>query len=321
MFKPDIVSLQEIKLDSETANMRIRFAGYATYIKTRKVNPSFGGGLAIIVKEGIPHAQIPLEENNAELLGIQIDLDNFSIDFYSYYCPPNKIIARELFESYFDNKKKLLLVGDLNSKTPVVGCKSLDPSGRVLESILLDSDLVVFNGPNPTYKRFQSDYEEILDLVIGSSIMCNKITELEILEDYSMGSDHLPVSFSLNLSLTLKNNYKAEPRFNLAKANWNLYHSLLSKRNSFYSKDFLCSVDASELNSMVINDILAAACHSIPKFTHKLGKTLPKDILSLIKERKEIKKRIKKDPEKQKPLYNKLTSQIRKSITNYYELK
>ena len=49
------------------------------------------------------------------------------------------------------NKNEILLVGDLNSKTPVVGCNSLDSSGRILIDILNDSELTVLNNHFPTY--------------------------------------------------------------------------------------------------------------------------------------------------------------------------
>ena len=72
------------------------------------------------------------------------------------------------------NKNEILLVGDLNSKTPVVGCNSLDTSGRILNDILNDSELTVLNNHFPTYFKFGSNYEEILDLMLGSITLCNR---------------------------------------------------------------------------------------------------------------------------------------------------
>ena len=49
------MSLQETKLNDEKANLRLRFNGYQMYHKQRKLKPDFGGGVALLVKEGITH--------------------------------------------------------------------------------------------------------------------------------------------------------------------------------------------------------------------------------------------------------------------------
>ena len=56
--KPDLLLIQEIKLDNETANMRLRYESYATFHKVRTINLSSGGGVAILINEKISHTQI-----------------------------------------------------------------------------------------------------------------------------------------------------------------------------------------------------------------------------------------------------------------------
>lgn len=53
--QPDIMSIQETKLNDEKANYRLRFSGYTMYHKHLKSNPEHGGGVALLVKEGITH--------------------------------------------------------------------------------------------------------------------------------------------------------------------------------------------------------------------------------------------------------------------------
>jgi hypothetical protein len=87
--------------------------------------------------------------------------------FHSHYFYYKTIInGHKKKKKYGPN---LFLVGDLNSKTPSLGCRALvsDSNGKVLEEILsTDSELVVLNDESPTYFRFKSDYTEILDLFI-----------------------------------------------------------------------------------------------------------------------------------------------------------
>ena len=45
-LNPDIVCLNEMKLNQEVANLFLRFNLYTTYYKPRLVNPNRGGGLA-----------------------------------------------------------------------------------------------------------------------------------------------------------------------------------------------------------------------------------------------------------------------------------
>ena len=316
IFKPDIVSIQELKLCEEEANFRLRFRGYDTFHKVRPYGSNFGGGVAIIIKSNIPHAQIQINDENLELLGINIDIGKFNFDFFSLYSPPSQIVPYEFFVNYSRSKKKFILVGDLNSKTPCIGCKTQDRSGKKLEEILIDSDLIIFNNNMPTYNKFNSNYEEILDLVIGSSSIANKITDFRVLEDYSMMSDHFPVSVNLNLSAGDLQNLKnelIEPRFNFQKANWLLFHEvLLSKANS-YSIEYINSLDAESLNTLVSTNIIEAANRSIPKFCNRSNKSLPQEILCLIVERRKLRKEMKRNT-LLKTQYNNLTAKISQCI-------
>jgi len=54
IFKPDIISIQ----NEEEARLLLRFDGYSAHIKTRNLNPDHGGGVAILIKAGIPHSRI-----------------------------------------------------------------------------------------------------------------------------------------------------------------------------------------------------------------------------------------------------------------------
>ena len=87
-------------------------------------------------------------------------------------------------------------MGDLNSKTQCLGRKSNYCSGKVLEN----SHLIVLNGISPTYNKFNSDYEEILDLCICSNNLSSLVNNFKVLSDHSMTSDHYPLTVELCIS-------------------------------------------------------------------------------------------------------------------------
>ncbi|RNA23353.1 hypothetical protein BpHYR1_033580 [Brachionus plicatilis] len=140
-FQQDIMSVQEVKLTQEEVNVFIRFSGYSTYNKPRQVNPSFGGGVLVLVKNKIGHN---------EILNFGVSVDHL--------------------------EGEVLIARDLNAKTPVVGCR-LDANGRVLEEALVsDLDLCVLNEPNkPTYFKFKQYIQVLADSKMGSNharVMC-----------------------------------------------------------------------------------------------------------------------------------------------------
>ena len=101
-FDPDIISLQEIKLNTESANFKLRFSNYSTYVKARDSGSDWGGGIAVLIKNNISHSQIINTDPNIETIGLNVYLPNLTLKFFSYYNPPGKNISREFFENYFD---------------------------------------------------------------------------------------------------------------------------------------------------------------------------------------------------------------------------
>src|SRR5438105_3828795 len=50
---PDIVALNEVKLEAGKANFALNYPGYRSIFKVRANNPNSGGGVALLVREGI----------------------------------------------------------------------------------------------------------------------------------------------------------------------------------------------------------------------------------------------------------------------------
>ena len=297
-FKPDIMSLQEIKLSSEDANYKLRFDGYSTYHRSRSKNSDKGGGVAVLVNDRINHSIYPdldYVDRDLEIIGIKIEIGTFNCNIFSYYNPPDITLDLDFFLNLYKSNDNFLVVGDLNSKTPVVGCRSLNSSGRLLEKILTETDLVVFNNNSNTYFQFQSNYEELLDLIIGSGSLVGSTFDYEVLDNLSLlSSDHCPIKIKINEEGEFKSNSNSMvSRFNFSKADWYSFSSLLLERVNVYNNSYLDSLDVNELNSLVSNDILYSANITIPRFKKGRLKTFPEPILKLIRKRRELRKDFK----------------------------
>ncbi|RMZ96819.1 AP-like endonuclease reverse transcriptase, partial [Brachionus plicatilis] len=282
----DIMSIQEVKLTQEEVNVFIRFSGYSTYYKPRQVNPSFGGGVLVLVKNKIGHNEISNFAVSVDHLGIKIDSNGLKLHLVSLYAPVNTLDLN-LMKSYCKLEGEVLIARDLNAKTPVVGCGSLDANGRVLEEALVsDLDLCVLNEPNkPTYFKFNNSYSEILDLFLCSTSLANKMKSIQVLADIKMGSDHAPVmcTFSISSPFFL-GTVDPEPRFNFSKADWGLYGSSLN--NMIESLNVGNSCEIGELDELFSRIVGSAADGAIPKFSNRQLKSYPSSIVELIKERR-----------------------------------
>ena len=175
-IQPDIVSIQEVKMNREQANLFSRFDSYKVYYKPRSTgDPECGGGTAVIVKDTIEHSRIIDLDKDPDHVMIKVETDDFCFNLVSLYAPSNSL-TKETIMKYNKKGPDLFLLGDLNSKTPSLGCRALvsDVNGKVLEEVLSsDTDLVVLNDETPTYFRYKSEYSEILDLFICPSKIAN----------------------------------------------------------------------------------------------------------------------------------------------------
>ena len=69
--KPDIMCLNEVKYSQVEANLFLRFNSYHVYYKLRSKISYDGGGVAILVRDDIPHTRIVSGlANNLENVGI-----------------------------------------------------------------------------------------------------------------------------------------------------------------------------------------------------------------------------------------------------------
>ena len=84
-FQPDIMAIQELKFNRERANLGFRFRDYNAYYKPRPVNPDFGGGTLIIIRNTIPSSELNFLDQNLDNVGIRVEINNL-FQFYISIC-------------------------------------------------------------------------------------------------------------------------------------------------------------------------------------------------------------------------------------------
>jgi len=317
-FQPDILCINELKLNDEQCNDRLYFKNYTFIFKTRKINPEKGGGVAVLIRQNLIFEKTDLYLNNEDLeyLCINITLKKSILTVVSYYNPRN--LSTELFDKLASQKNDILIIGDLNSKSTAFGCKSGNDDGLVLEKILLKHSFIIANNKEITHIPFQQDHQpDILDLAITSPGLGRKVSDFEVISNHSMQSDHLPIKIVINDSGLVTETENAKPFFNFTKADWNKFYEILRKTNP--TSEVTNSIV--DLNSFISTEINSAAENSITRISfNKKNTILPKKIIDLIKERRRIRKLAKKDFS-QKTRYNELSKQIKNEIIDHNSQK
>ena len=98
-FDPDIVSIQELKLNQEQANLWLNFDGYTVHYKPRKINPTYGGGVAVIIRNSIANSIIVGLDDSKENVGIRVETKNICFNLVSLYSP-EKTLNFEAINKY-----------------------------------------------------------------------------------------------------------------------------------------------------------------------------------------------------------------------------
>ena len=222
----DIFCLNETKLDN--TNKRIfEMNNYNIVTKNRNRH---GGGVAILIKNNLKFNLIhELIDSDFEMVGVNVKLALTSINIISFYLPPdnqkNKVrnqLSNELFDK-LDKLKPYILVGDLNCHNTSWFCNKTSLKGSQLNDLIHDFDLSVINNKNPTFCCSHSNSNSVIDLMIISNQLCDKLNKFKV-HPNDMLSDHFPISGEFRI----KTNKLANPDvtyFN--RVDWKEYTKLL----------------------------------------------------------------------------------------------
>lgn len=250
-----------------------------------------GGGVAIVIKKGIVYKQLgSIATKVIENVGIEIQLDqNRTLKIYSIYFPGGRN-SPELMPNYREDMRKLLnvrgnfvLCGDLNSRHRNWGCFRSNCYGNILNNLSENFPFSILFPNSPTYIPASASMRpSTLDLLLTN--VPSQIQQPFVAN--SLASDHLPVLFSLDISVCLQE----DNVFNYSKTNWKIFARCLS---SILSNSPHVDVSSTpeleyEIKAFTTN-IITSIEASTPRFVNKFRNTnylnIPRGLINLIKER------------------------------------
>lgn len=253
--KPLLILIQETYLKQMET---FHFKNYTCVRKDRLNTARASGGILTLIKNSLPHYEIPLN-TNYEANAISTCILGKRITICNLYIPPNGSFSQTDFRelvSYLP--KPFIIMGDLNAHNYAWGSASVNSRGREVHEVISELNLIIMNDGAPTH--FSSAYGSLtnIDLTICSPETAGQY-QWSVMED-CYGSDHFPTS----LELLTWSNTKNKKAFNYKKADWTLYKS-----------SFIPPSHSNDIESMVqdfTDAIINAAKESIPEIEIRFDK-------------------------------------------------
>lgn len=210
--KLDIILINETKL---TDRLIIKIKNYTLI---RKDRDTIGGGVAILIKNNIPH-KIVEHQINTNIENICLKLEDSTIIIAAYNPPRNFFSEREL-EQFSALGDRVLIIGDLNSRHTTWNNHT---NGRTLHSHINNSNSIV-NFPNSkTHFPSNNMTPTCVDIIINKNT--NYLGGPNALHELS--SDHLPIYFELNIRRPNHTETTTKVLTTLKTVNWKLFRKTL----------------------------------------------------------------------------------------------
>lgn len=197
--KPTILAICETWITD--AKYEPRFLNYVCEWKHRIGHT--GGGLGLIIKTGVqyrPLTLVPFVGGVMECQAVTLYQERDSVVAVLNIYNPNKNVTVNELQHYLQQLGTCyLVVGDFNAHSPLLSssCSNSNHTGRSIEDLILTNNDTCLANPIDlfTYVNASTGKKSCLDLCFVTS---NLIDDTEVTTLDEIGSDHLPVSVTLN---------------------------------------------------------------------------------------------------------------------------
>jgi len=302
-YIPQAICLQETLLqDTDDINFR----GY-TPLNTYSDNGPHGGS-TILVRQGILHSPVKLT-TNLQAVAVRLTL-HVAVTLCSVYVPPTyKLVSGELNSLVNQLPKPFIIMGDLNGHNPIWGSTIINNKGKIIEKLIDDHQLCVFNDDTNTYLHPASGTYSSIDISIATATLLSDFNWS--VHDDLCGSDHFPtVLKSVNSSPQL-----SISRWNFTKADWDQFAVLCHEKITLDT--FQDEADPIESFTNILTAISTkciAKTSSVPRIRKPWFNSTCKDA---VKQRKKAEKRFRAHPTTANlNIYKQVRAQTRRTI-NY----
>jgi exonuclease III len=296
--KIDIMCLNETFLSESTKSVNL-IKNFSIIRQDRKQK---GGGVAFIIHKDISYEIIESKSTqDHEFIAIEITSKEEKITLLNAYVhPKSKTDFNFVSRIAKKNSNKMILVGDLNSTNISWSCNSTNTRGKRLETICSNNNLLILNSSTPTSRKSTN----IIDMVISSEILFNRIEEVTVDTDFDM-SDHWPVVF----------NFVFKPgRPEVNKINWEDFKTDLQSKIQHKRFDIASNEDLDYEANLFATDIVEVLHKNTKKVEKKSYKVnVPLELLKMIKAKKKLNRIYSFSHDRDvKNLINSLSNQIKR---------
>lgn len=186
----------------------------------------------------------------------------FKFTLCNIYLPPNEPIEYdELAKLIIQLPKPFIILGDFNAHHSLWGSKVNSTRGKLIENLLSNFDLNIFNDGKGTRLNSSNGNETCIDLTICSASL-STLFSWNVLDD-TCNSDHYPIFIT---PLNTRTVDEKRPHWILKTADWEKFSLIANFDDAFFNK----SID--DQNAHVVETIINAANHCIKKSSAKAGR-------------------------------------------------
>ena len=198
--RPEFVALSETWINVNSKYIP-SFYKYHPVWKHRETGA--GGGLCILVREGVQYQELNLNQYHNGLLEIQgirlFESNQRYIDVLNVYNPNKNVTVNE-FRFYINQlSNKFVICGDFNAHSRILNENITSPNqtGRAIETVLDDNNICLIN-PLNFYTRINvvNCSRSCLDLCFSSPNIASDITLTQLA---AIDSDHLPILINIQI--------------------------------------------------------------------------------------------------------------------------
>ena len=199
----------------------------------RQYNGSSLFGAAILVNKNISHFLVS-DPNEPTLVAVKVKCQGTELIFVSFYAKksnPNPMNPLSLFLSNL-TCKNVIIAGDFNCHSTLVGYESDDKLARSLNGIMEQHSIQCHNIPG--FHTFETrGRKSTIDYTLTSGKANDLVSEWNVDYDAVLQSDHYGIRFNIGA----KTINKTKTKYNFNKTNWNNMNTEL-KNNINHNKTF-----------------------------------------------------------------------------------
>ena len=131
-----------------------------------------------------------------EAITILLKNSQESTSISTTYVPPASTINTILLDNIKKSADNIIITGDLNATHTNFNCTKTDRWGMALKKALYKVDLFIADNSKPTHRDSRTNSSDIIDYIISSPAIFNKIQSLTLNKDLS--SDHCAILFNFS---------------------------------------------------------------------------------------------------------------------------